>query len=211
MMMPLFLLVFAAADLPTEPGDWTGLRSESALLLEVQSGNSEAWIDYCLAGWRLRDQAVIKDCGSNAAEPARSVAKAVIETTTVKADNRWGLRIALERTFLETKFKEARRLGQSLYELEPDNIWAAEMAIHSAIRGGETAMAYALALRSKERFGSHFDGLVRKTESELRNAYGGSTAWLFLAGILILTFVIFRQGRQRWGGQGGRGRRRGRS
>ena len=206
MTMPLLILVLAAVDLPSEPGDWTGLRSESALLLEVQSGNSEAWIDYCLAGWRLRDQSLMKDCASNAAEPARGVAKAVLGSSTVQADNRWGLRIALERTFLEAKFKQARRLGQSLYELEPDNVWAAEMAIHSAIRGDEVAIAYGLAMRAKERFGSHFDGMVRKTESELRNAYGGSTAWLFLAGILILTFVILRQGRQRWRRRG-RGRR----
>jgi len=203
MTTPFFLLLFATVDLPSEPGDWTGLRSESALLLEVQSGNSEAWIDYCLAGWRLRDQSLLKDCASNAADPARGVAKAVMGSTTVQADNRWGLRIALERTFLEAKFKQSRRLSQSLYELEPDNVWAAEVAIHSAIRGDEVAMAYALALRAKERFGGHFDGLVRKTESELRNAYGGSTAWLFLAGILILTFVILRQGRQRWGRRGG--------
>ena len=132
MNIPALLLLFAAVDLPVEPGDWTGLRSESALLLEVQSGNAEAWIDYCLAGWRLRDQALLKDCASNAAEPARGVAKAVRDTTTVKADNRWGLRIALERTFLESKFKEARRLAQSLYELEPDNVWSAEMAIRRA-------------------------------------------------------------------------------
>ncbi|MEC7750755.1 MAG: hypothetical protein VX405_04530 [Myxococcota bacterium] len=208
MTVPLFLLLFATVDLPVEPGDWIGLRSESALVLEVQSGNVEAWIDYCLSGWRLRDQALITDCASNAAEPARSVARALVNTTTVKVDNRWGLRIALERTFLESKFKDTRRLAQRLYELEPDNVWSAQIAIQSASRGGEEAMAYALALRAKERFGNHFDGMVRKTEADLRSAYGGNTAWLFLAGILILTFVLLRQGRQRWGSMDPRRRRR---
>jgi len=206
MTTPALLLLLAAVDLPVEPGDWTGLRSESALVLEVQSGNAEAWTDYCLAGWRLRDQALLADCASNAAEPARGVAKAVLESTTVKADNRWGLRIALERTFLESKFKDSRRLAQSLYELEPDNVWSAEMAIQSASRGDEEAMAFALALRAKERFGKYFDGMVRKTEADLRTAYGGNAAWLFLAGILILTFVLLRQGRQRWGALGSRRR-----
>lgn len=191
------ILVAGAVDLPPEPGDWVGLRSESALVLEVQSGSPEAWSNYCLSAWRLREKAPLKDCAANAAEPARSVARALAQNTTLNADNRWGARIALERSFLESKYKDARRLAQGLYELEPDNVWAAEMAIRSAMEGGEEAMAFALALRAKERFGSHFDGMVRRSEADLNNAYGGQSIWLFVAGILLMTLVIMRQGRNR--------------
>ena len=99
MTVPLFLLLFATVDLPVEPGglDWIAVRI--GIGFRSAEWKRRSGIDYCLSGWRLRDQALITDCASNAAEPARSVARALPNTTTVKVDNRWGLRIALERTF----------------------------------------------------------------------------------------------------------------
>ncbi len=192
-MMPSMLLVFAA--LATEPGDWSARRGEAALALDAQPGNVELWSSYCLAAWRGGDSEVLKTCTDSAPEAIAEVASAVVHGALPNGESGWALRAQVEGHFAQTRFDEARRAAQRLYELEPDNSWALEAAILAAFEAQDAPMAAALARRGDERFGGVFSGYSARAKQRLSSRRGRGD-WLFLAGIMVLVFVSFRQARR---------------
>jgi hypothetical protein len=192
-MMPAMLLLFAS--LQPEPGDWPARRGEAALAIDQQPGNVDLWSSYCLAAWRGGDQKVLKSCERSAPGPISQVATAVLRGALANGESSWALRVQIEGNFSQSRFDEARRAAQRLYELEPDNSWALETAILAAFEAQDTAMAAALARRGDERFGGKFSGYSARAKQRLSSRHGRAD-WLFLAGIMVLVWVSFRQARR---------------
>jgi len=190
----MILMVLLAALQP-EPGDWSARRGVAALAIDAEPGNASLWSDYCVAAWRGDDKSVLKTCAERAPQSIIDVAYAVSAGTLPSGDSGWALRAQTEGLFHRARFNEARRAAQRLYELEPDNGWALEVAVMSALAADDIPMASALARRGDERFGGPFAGYAARADQRLVSR-GGRADWLFLGGIMILLWVSFRQAKR---------------
>ena len=189
------VLVLWLAALQPEPGDWAERRGQAALALDTQPGNVQLWSDYCVAAWRGGDQSVLKTCSERAPQSIIDVSYAVSAGRLPSGDSGWALRAQVEGLFARARYDEARRAAQRLYEVEPDNQWALEVAINAAMAEGDAAMASALARRGDERFGGPFAGYAARAQQQLVSR-GGRADWLFLGGIMLLLWVSFRQAKR---------------
>ena len=199
------IAILLLAALQPEPGDWDERRGRAALALDTQPGNVALWSDYCVAAWRGGDQSVLTTCAERAPELIVDVARAVAVGRLPSGDSGWALRAQFEGLYASARFDEARRAAQRLYEVEPDNRWALEMAVVAALSAKDEPMAAALARRGDERFGGVFAGYAARANQQL-SSRGGRADWLFLGGVMILLWVSFRQAKRHV--RGGRGRDR---
>ena len=183
------VLVLWLAALQPEPGDWAERRGQAALALDTQPGNVQLWSDYCVAAWRGGDQSVLKTCSERAPQSIIDVSYAVSAGRLPSGDSGWALRAQVEGLFARA------RAAQRLYEVEPDNQWALEVAINAAMAEGDAAMASALARRGDERIGGPFAGYAARAQQQLVSR-GGRADWLFLGGIMLLLWVSFRQAKR---------------
>ena len=197
--MILALVLASLSSVPAEVANWTELHSDAALVLEAQPQNEAAWLDFCLSAWRLSEPKLLETCRKNAVGSPHRVAGALETGAAVDGSDRWSSRVRLERALKSKKYDEARPLAQRLYELEPDNRWALNVAILAARRAGQAAMTLALTQRGEERFGRAYTEDREAAEKAIKLRYGGDGFWFFFAGMLILTLVVFRQGRRRRG------------
>ncbi len=187
-------LLILLASLQPETGDWAAQRGTAALAIDTQPGNVELWHDYCLAAWRAGDKAVLKTCTDSAPEAISTLAHAVVGGGVPLGETGWSLRAQAEIHYEQSRFDEARRAAQRLYELEPDNRWALQVAILAAFEAGDAPMAAALSRRGEERFGGVFVDYSARAQQRL-SSRGGRGDWLFFGGIMILVLVSFRQAR----------------
>ena len=199
-MMSLLLL----AAISPEPGDWAARRGAAALALDEQPGNEKLWSEFCIASWMGGEQ---RPCVEGAPHDLRRIAKAIVSRQRPEGEHPWALRAQLAFDYQARDLPSTRRVAQRLYELEPNNAWALEAAVTAAHEDGDHAMSSALARRGVERFGGAFEARAQASQ-RLLHQRGQQANWLFLAGVGVLVFVSFRQGRRQIRRQFRRRRRR---
>ena len=197
-----FLLLLAA--ITPEPGDWAARRGAAALALDKQPGNDLLWSEFCIASWMGGEQ---RPCVEGAPHELRRIAKALIGRQRPEGEHPWALRAQIAFDYQARDLPSVRQVAQRLYELEPDNSWALEAAMTAAYEDADHAMALALARRGAERFGGDFVARAQASK-RLLHRRGKQANWLFLAGVGVLVFVSFRQGRRQIRRQFRRRRRR---